>query len=178
MSEQLKPYLKRLGFTFLIALVFVLGFNEVTYRIQKEDTDRMPKTIEINIPAGTAERIAAGEAVSSAPTEMKFVIGDKLVVVNEDTVDHQLGPLWIPAGRSASLNLDMAANLSYQCSFAEGNYLGLDVRKPTTIATRITAAALAVPTMTIFLFIYSLVAYPVKTSASLPGITESIHDNP
>ncbi len=164
MSEKLKPYLKRLGITFIIALVFVIVFNEVTYRIQKEDTDRLPTTIEITIPPGTAKMITEGQSVPSIPNEMTFVIGDKLMVINEDEVDHQLGPLWIPAGRTASMNLEMAANLSYQCSFTEGNYLGLDVRKPTTLWTRITAVALAAPTMTVFLFIYSLVAYPLQKS--------------
>ena len=37
---------------------------------------------------------------------MSFVVGDTLVVKNEDSVEHQLGPLWIPAGSSASMPLN------------------------------------------------------------------------
>lgn len=162
MAAQYKPYLKRLGITFLLALGFVVVFNEITYWIQKDQSDRPPQDIVIVIPSGTAEKVANGEDEPSLPSEMTFVVGDKLIVKNEDNVDHQLGPLWIPAGRTASLNLEQAANYAYQCSFAVGNYFGLNVKKPTTIMTRVLAMGLAAPTMTMFFFIYSLLAVPIR----------------
>ncbi len=64
---------------------------------------------------------------------MTFVVGDTLVVVNQDSVDHQLGPLWIPPGTSASLNLDTEQNYAFQCSFQPTKVFGLDVHEPVTL---------------------------------------------
>ena len=69
---------------------------------------------------------------------MTFVVGDTLVVVNQDSVDHQLGPLWIPPGTSASLNLDTEQNYAFQCSFQPTKVFGLDVHEPVTPLTRLT----------------------------------------
>jgi hypothetical protein len=50
----------------------------------------------------------------------------------------------------------------FQCSFQSTNYLGLDVRQPTTTGTRLAALFLATPTVTVLLYLYSLVAMPLK----------------
>jgi hypothetical protein len=68
---------------------------------------------------------------------MVLVVGDTLVVQNQDSTAHQLGPLWVPAGSSASLSFDRAEKSAYSCSFVPGKYLGLDVNEPITISTRI-----------------------------------------
>ena len=87
------------------------------------------------------------KAVPSIPADMVFVVGDTLVVKNEDSVSHQLGPIWVPPGASASLNLNQTNNYSYTCSFEPSRYLGLDVRPRVTWATRIVAVLLAgIPT--------------------------------
>jgi hypothetical protein len=68
---------------------------------------------------------------------MLFVVGDILIVKNEDVVQHNLGPLFIPPNSSAQLPLDQEEQLSYECSFQPGNVFGLDVNEPVTIGTRI-----------------------------------------
>jgi len=162
MRRAFLPYLKRFGVVFLLAAVFVGLFNEAMYFLQRDERDRPPKTIELVIPKGTAEQIAQGAEEVAIPEGMTFVIGDVLLVRNEDVVDHQLGPLWIPAGRSASLRFDTADKMAYQCSFVVGNYFGVDVLKPTTWSSRLLALAMAAPTLAMLLFVYSLVAVPLK----------------
>jgi hypothetical protein len=71
------------------------------------------------------------------------VVGDTLVVVNRDEVDHQLGPLWIPAGTSASLNLDTEENYILDCSFQPAKVFGMDVLQPVTLGTRLTGILFA-----------------------------------
>lgn len=164
MPQSIRPYIKRFGIVFLIAVAFVALFNEGMYFLQRDERDRPPKTIELVIPNGTAERIAQGQEDVNLPEGMTFVVGDVLVVRNEDVVDHQLGPLWIPAGRSASLRFDTAEKLAYQCSFVVGNYFGVDILKPTTWTSRLLALAMAAPTLAMLLFVYSLVAVPLKPS--------------
>lgn len=156
-----RPYLVRLGLILVLSIVFVAIFNEAVFLLQKDQFDRAPQTIELVIPAGTADRVEAGEDNPTLPAEMVFVLGDTLLVRNEDTTSHQLGPVWVPAGATASLVMGEAAKLAYSCSFSTSRYLNLDVRQPTTLGTRLTALILAAPTMTALLFIYSLLAFPV-----------------
>jgi hypothetical protein len=92
---------------------------------------------------------------------MVFVVGDMLVVHNEDSSDHQLGPLWVPAGSSASLLLEKAERTAYSCSFQNTKYLGLLVQESTTLGTRLSALLLAAPATTMFLFVYSLIIWPL-----------------
>ena len=81
-KSTLHVYMVRLGFILVISFVFAFAFNEVTYRLQKEPTDRAPQVIQLVIPQGTAQRIAAGEPVPDIPAEMVFVVGDVLEVIN------------------------------------------------------------------------------------------------
>jgi hypothetical protein len=155
-------FVKRMALCGLIALVFVGLISEGAFLIQKDADDRQPQTVELVIPPGTADRIAAGEAVSSLPEEITFVLGDTLLVRNQDDVDHQIGPVWVPPGRSASLEMEKPDRYAYACSFQPSRYLGLDVREPTTISTRLTALGLAVPPTTMFLFFYSLLLFPLN----------------
>lgn len=155
--------LRRAAILFIFSLVAVLAGSELAFRLQKEASDRAPTQVELLIPMGTAEKLAQGEPVPSLPEEMVFVTGDTLLVKNEDEVDHQLGPLWIPAKSSASLVMEKPDRLAYSCSFQPSQYLGLDIRQPTTFSTRLTALVLAVPATTAFLFMYSLVISPLKS---------------
>ncbi len=157
-----KQVIVRIAIILGLSVVLVGAINEGAYILLKENSDRAPKTVELVIPAGTAERVAAGEDVPSIPEEMVFVIGDVLQVVNQDNVDHQLGPIWVPAGSSGSLVLDQAEKFAYRCSFQASRYLGLDVRVGTTLNSRIQALLLAAPPTAVFLFIYSLLVFPMR----------------
>ena len=68
---------------------------------------------------------------------MRFVVGDTLRVINQDDENHQLGPLWIPAESSASLKLETAENLIFECTFQADNNFGVTVMEPVTWRTRV-----------------------------------------
>ena len=161
MNARFLPYLKRLVIASLLASLFVGGINEGAHWLLKEDTNRAPKTVEITIPEGTADRVRAGEQVPSIPEEMVFVVGDRLQVNNEDLVDHELGPLYIPAGTSASLRIEDESQYVLGCSFQPSRYLGFDVRARTTARSRLQAFGLAAPPTAMFFFVYSLLIYPL-----------------
>jgi hypothetical protein len=170
MNANLKKYTSRFMIVFIIALVLVFAINEGAYRLIRDEADRAPQIVELVIPAGTAERIAKGEETPSIPDEMVFVVGDTLLITNQDDRDHQLGPVWVPPGSRASLVLDEVNNFAYSCSFQPSRYLGLDVRTGTTIGSRVTALMLAGPPTAMFLFIYSLLLFPLdkqESSASM-----------
>ncbi len=131
-----KLVIKRILYSMLAGLFFGLVFSEATFLFLGQ-TAREPKTILVTVPAGTADLVARGEQPPSIPKDMAFVVGDTLEVVNQDNVDHQIGPLWIPPGTSASLVLGKPESLAFECSFQPGNYIGLDVHQPLTLFTRL-----------------------------------------
>jgi hypothetical protein len=133
------------------------------YRFQREDTSRDPKTITLLIPVGTNDKINAGKDADIFPDEMVFVIGDTLIINNQDFVDHRLGPLWIPAKSTASLQLNDPEEYSYTCSFKSSKYMGFTVRQPVTIESRIMALGYGVPPTLMFLLVYSFAVSPLKT---------------
>jgi hypothetical protein len=135
--------------------------SEVPFLFLRE-TARAPREIVLTIPSGTAEQVARGEQPPSLPENMTFVVGDRLVVRNADSVDHKLGPLWIPANSSAQLALDQEENLAYECTFQPGNYFGLDVREPLTTRTRLFGIIYVSLPMAILIALYSLVITPKK----------------
>jgi hypothetical protein len=159
-----------LGWRALLALaagvLMAWGMSEMAFGLLKDGSDHTPQRIELVIPAGTAARIAAGEGVPSIPAELSFVVGDTLVVKNEDVVAHQLGPVWAPPGASASLQLDQPNQFAYACTFQPSRYLGLDVRPRVTLTTRLQALFFAGPPMGVLLLLYSLALRPLKPRAA------------
>jgi hypothetical protein len=134
--------IKRILLSVMLGLGVAAVTIEISYQLLKRE-NREPQQIELVIPAGTAQDVANGQSPPSIPDDMTFVVGDTLVVVNQDEVDHQLGPLWIPAGTSASMSLDAEENYILDCSFQPGKVLGIDVLQPVTFGTRLTGILFA-----------------------------------
>lgn len=147
---------KRIQFSLLLGIIIGGVLSEVSFLLLRE-TSRAPKTILLVIPVGTAEQIVNGEAPPDIPKSMTFVVGDTLVIRNDDSVQHQMGPLWIPAGASAQLSLTAEENLAYECSFQPGNTFGLDVHQPVTIWTRLYGILFAGIPLGVLIAIYSFV---------------------
>lgn len=156
----------RVVISMLVGFLLAGILTEVAYQLLKRE-NREPQRIELLIPAGTAERVAAGESPPSIPSNMTFVVGDTLAVVNQDVVDHQLGPLWIPAGNTASMNLETDESFAFECSFQPSRYLGVDVNPPVTLGTRAQGIFFAGFPMGAIFAVYSVLLVPGrKTGAS------------
>ena len=153
--------IKRILLSIVLGLLIGVMVSEVPFWFLRE-TARAPREIVMTIPAGTSEQVARGEQPPTLPENMTFVVGDRLVVRNEDSVDHKLGPLWIPAKASAQLSLDQEENLAYECSFQPGKYFGLDVREPLTPRTRLYGIFYVAFPMAILIALYSLIIPPKK----------------
>ena len=63
----------RLVITLFISLVLVWVGSEVAYYFLKSDTDRLPEGIELIIPVGTAEKVAAGESLKVGDIKLQDV---------------------------------------------------------------------------------------------------------
>lgn len=161
------PVLRRISLSMVAGLVFGLAISEMTYYFLKTGETRSPQIVKLTIPAGTAEKVARGESVPTLPSTMVFVVGDTLVVKNLDSVVHQLGPLFIPSGSSASLNLDTERDYSFACSFQTSKYIGLNVRSPLTVGTRVLGVFEAGLPMGMLIALYSIFALPLKKQSVL-----------
>jgi hypothetical protein len=154
--------IRRIAVSMLVGLVIGVIVSELSFYLLNNGQTRPPKLVEIDIPAGTAVRVARGEADTSLPASMTFVVGDTLLVRNLDTATHQLGPLLIPAGTSASMKLATEQGYSLLCSFEPSKYLQLTVLPPLTIATRIVGILEAGLNVGFLIAVYAVFAIPMK----------------
>ncbi len=158
-----------LGFRFFISLLLAMllgwGISELSFQTISGTGRNVPQRIELVIPPGTAELVSRGENTLNLPDDWVFLSGDVLVVKNLDSVSHQLGPLWIPAGMSASLSLEEPNRYRYSCTFQSSRVLGLDVRPRVTLWVRFQGIlAIGLPSG-ILLALYSLVLFPQRSDA-------------
>ena len=147
---------KRILLSLVIGLLAGALISEIPFLFLQE-TARPAQEILLTIPTGTAQQIARGEQPPSIPENMAFVVGDVLVVENMDSVDHKLGPLWIPANSSARLPLNREESLAFECTFQSDNYFGIDVHQPLTFGTRIYGIISVGLPLGILIALYSLV---------------------
>jgi hypothetical protein len=162
-----KILLKRLFISLLLGLALGVAVSEIPFIFLRE-TARPPQEIVLVIQDGTAEQVARGEQPPSIPDNMIFVVGDTFTIKNEDSVDHKLGSLWIPANSSAQLHLEEEESLAFECSFQPGNYFGIDVHEPLTLNTRLYGILFAGMPMAVLIALYSLII-PVKKIKNAPA---------
>lgn len=137
-QSKLADFFARLAVGLVAGLLIGWLISEVSYFFlpNKQAAQRDAQVMNIVVAPGTAEKIKAGVFNSVLPNDMTFVEGDTLLVRNDDSVPHQLGPLFIPPGTSSKLVLDTANTYTYSCSFQPNKYVGLIVQPRVTLSTR------------------------------------------
>jgi len=157
-----------LGLVIGFALALLISEGSFAFLSNKQSVSREPQRVDLVIPFGTADQVAAGVYNRSLPSDLVFVEGDYLVVKNEDVVDHQLGPIWVPAGTSGVLELKNANKYAYECSFQPTKYQGIDVRPRLDASTRVEGLlAVALPTG-MMLMVYSYLLPERKKATLIP----------
>jgi hypothetical protein len=165
-----RSLLVRVVICVVAGLAISLLISEGGYLFAKDRLDRGPESIVLVIPRGTSDLVSAGQSEPSLPPEMSFVQGDTLIVKNEDTTSHQLGPVWVPAGASGSMVMDAVNTFSYECSFQPSHYLGVNIHPRVTWGTRLTAMLiLGLPTIGMLL-VYSFVFNQPKPKTDPTGL--------
>lgn len=77
--------------------------------------DRQAQTVEVVVPAGTQDRLDAGEVVDVMPARIELRVGDTLLMRNEDDVDQSVGPYFVTAGGELSLTYSVAGRYEGYC---------------------------------------------------------------
>ncbi len=161
MNTRQQHYI-RILVSLIVGILIAILINEVSFLIMGSGSTRPAKKTQLVIPAGTQQKMEQGQAKSIIPNGINFVIGDELIITNQDSVDHTFGNVFIPKGSSATVVFNQANTFSYQCSFEPKRVLGFEVREPLTTSTRVFGILLAGVPLGVMLYIYSLAAAPVK----------------
>ena len=144
----------------VVGLLFAVVISEGTFSLMpdKQSASREPQQIHLIIPYGTSEQIKEGVYNRTLPSDMSFVQGDVLIVKNEDVITHQLGPILVPAQTSGVLEMSIANDYSYDCSFQPTNKMGITVLPRVDSNSRLQGIlAIALPTgMMLAIYSYML----------------------
>ena len=161
-----KDFFWRIFGSMLVGILISGLVSEIAFRSMGNTSSRPPQIVELVIPAGTSEKVSKGQSVIS--DGLIFMVGDTLELINQDSIAHTFGPLFVPPGSSASLILDTPESLAFSCSFEPTQFFGLDVREGLTLGTRINGILLAGIPMGLLLSVYSVIAWPFKKQALVP----------
>ena len=82
--------------------------------------DPPPRTVEIVVPAGTQERLSAGETVEIMPARLDLRVGDTLLIRNEDSVTQSVGPYLVAAESEYRLTYGSPGRFEGYCPLSEG----------------------------------------------------------
>lgn len=103
------------------------------------------RSVEFVIPVGTAALVRAGEVPPGLPRELVVRRGDSLVVRNQDSEPHRLGPLWVAPTTAETTIVSGAffAEGSLLCTIHPAGALAVTPRARPGIATTIPVTLLA-----------------------------------
>jgi hypothetical protein len=110
-------------------VLLLVGLSVAAYRgaVLREEARR----VVIIIPPGTAERIEAGDPASVPPHQIEMVLGvqDILVIDNQDTVWHEVGPYWIAPGRTLTQRFTRPGVVRQACTMTSEQQVEIVVRE-------------------------------------------------
>lgn len=75
-----------------------------------------PEELVVEIPAGTGDRIAAGEDVEILPEEVQLQVGDRILLRNDDDQVHTVGPMTVRPGESLLQVFGQAGRFEGNCT--------------------------------------------------------------
>jgi hypothetical protein len=94
-----------------------------------EGSESRGKTTELVVPAGTNDRLQAGEEVTIMPSRLELRVGDTLLIRNEDTTDQTVGPYFVKAGGEIRLTYGKAGAYEGYCPLSQGHRYEIVVTK-------------------------------------------------
>ena len=86
-----------------------------------------PSTYGVVIPKGTGKRIASGFHLFLIPADLQLHVGDSLVVVNEDTQVHEVGPFSVRPGETMVHTFVEPGRFVGACTFHPAGEVAIEV---------------------------------------------------
>lgn len=133
--------------------------------------EKPSQTFTLNIPAGTAAAVAAGQNPLDLPADWVLREGDTLVVDNHDVTTHVIGPLQVASGEKQTLRLRSGLG-SFVCSIHPANVVRVDVA-PTRTSWNLTfvVAALFGPGLGVIYLVVRRIARSLDEPETPPVLT-------
>lgn len=100
----------------VIALVGVGAFVGGLLLLGGDEGDDGPQQYVVDIPEGTSDRMARGEAVELIPSTLELDVGDTIVIVNNDARPQEVGPFNVRAGETLRYTFDRAGTYLGNCT--------------------------------------------------------------
>ena len=87
------------------------------------------------IPPGTAARLKAGEPFNVLPSPIYLTVGvrDVLVITNDDSVIHQVGPIILGSRQTYRIPFHKPGRFQYACSLHAAGTLSLVIAPPPAV---------------------------------------------
>ena len=95
-----------------VGLVFLLVAGGIWLAARPESAGQVH---DIEIPAGTADRIAAGETVNLVPRELHLSVNDTVMIQNHDDEVHHVGPFVVTANETLVHRFDRPGRFQGTC---------------------------------------------------------------
>jgi plastocyanin len=111
----------------LLASLLLAGCSEGRGALVVSDPDAGAADYEYLIPAGTAERIAAGETVEILPAELSVHVGEVIRIVNEDSAGHFVGIFYVGPGETVTQRFASPGDFSGLCTIHPSGQITLTV---------------------------------------------------
>ncbi len=118
--------LKKLSPKWLLLIILLLGTTGWVITEQRDQA----RTITYVIPAGTSQRLLAGEEVVDFPNELIFTIGvqDTIVIKNQDDAVHAFGPFTILPHTTLTKRFDNVRIYESACTFHQDQQMKITVK--------------------------------------------------
>jgi plastocyanin len=109
----------------LLGLVLLTSAGALLLVIQSQLATEL---VRVEVAAGTAERIAAGESIELLPPTLEVTVGDRLEIVNDDDVTHQVGPYTVAPGQILRQSFTSPGTLEGACTLHPSGAIRIVVR--------------------------------------------------
>ena len=86
------------------------------------------ETISIVVPAGTQQRIDAGEEIELIPALLEVERGDRIIIVNNDDASHQVGPYVIGPSQTIEQEFTYVGRVEGICTLHPSGEVAIVVR--------------------------------------------------
>lgn len=83
---------------------------------EKQESEQIGRTHSFVVPAGTGERLDRGDKIEIVPRTLEVKVGDSLIIRNEDSRTHTVGPVVVRAGESAEQNFTRPGVVEGECT--------------------------------------------------------------
>ncbi len=112
----------------VLILLALLAGPAIVLLVVASVTTLRSDLIVVEVPAGTAARIAAGEVVELLPPTLEVSVGDTIEIRNRDGSGHEVGPYYVDAGQTVRQTFTAPGTIEGLCTLHPSGQITIVVR--------------------------------------------------